>query len=151
VEDWKDDGSKVLSRVFTPEMKTTDQRLRNFVRKTELESGDKTLPIYPTPRGSECGVGMCGGTGSKEMLQNLNHQEQITEEKRRSMQAGNGGLLSPVWVEWLMGFPRNWTRLGKHGNHESKRMFRIEGNGSRDWETQSYPRLPEWWGCVFVE
>jgi len=30
-EDYKIDGPKVLSRIFTPEMKTSDQRLRNFV------------------------------------------------------------------------------------------------------------------------
>lgn len=66
---------------------------------------------YPTPRGGEGGVGLCGGTGSREMLQSLKDAGQITEEERLSMQSGSGGQLNPVWVERLMGFPIGWTSL----------------------------------------
>ena len=34
---------------------------------------------------------------------------EITDEERRSMSAGNGGQLNPTFVEWLMGYPRDWT------------------------------------------
>ena len=67
--------------------------------------------LYPTPRGSKGGVGMCGGTGSREMIQTLRESEQITEEEKKSMISGRGGQLSPLWVEWLMGFPPEWTDL----------------------------------------
>ena len=66
---------------------------------------------YPTPRGSAGGVGMCGGTGSRAMLQGLADANQITEEERKGMQAGNGGQLNPTWVDWLMGYPTGWTDL----------------------------------------
>ena len=34
---------------------------------------------------------------------------EITLEEKKAMQAGNGGRLNPMWVEWLMGFPLGWT------------------------------------------
>jgi len=37
---------------------------------------------------------------------------EITEDKRRSMSAGNGGQLNPQFVEWLMGYPPNWSNIG---------------------------------------
>ena len=74
--------------------------------------------IYPTPRGGEGGVGMCGGTGSRDMLQDLKDRGQITEEERKAMQSGNGGQLNPPWVEWLMGYPRNWTAEGETAAHD---------------------------------
>ena len=35
----------------------------------------------------------------------------ITPDERRQMTAGNGGQLNPTWVEWLMGWPLEWTAL----------------------------------------
>ena len=57
---------------------------------------------WPTPRTK----GMCGGTGSWELL-----KKNTTIEEARQMGAGNGGQLNPTWVEWLMGWPRGWTDL----------------------------------------
>ena len=42
-EDHKDDGPAVLSRMFTPEMKTCDQRLRNFVA---AQAGGQLNPTW---------------------------------------------------------------------------------------------------------
>jgi hypothetical protein len=70
-----------------------------------MESGK----MFPTPRGSEGGTGMCGGTGSMEMINKLKESGDITDEEARSMIAGNGGQLSPLWVEWFMGYPIGWT------------------------------------------
>jgi hypothetical protein len=57
---------------------------------------------WPTPRTK----GMCGGTGSWELL-----KKNTTIEEARQMGAGNGGKLNPTWVEWLMGWPLEWTDL----------------------------------------
>ena len=57
---------------------------------------------WPTPRTQ----GMCGGTGSWELL-----KKNTTIEEARAMGAGNGGQLNPTWVEWLMGWPLAWTDL----------------------------------------
>ena len=67
--------------------------------------------LYPTPRGSEGGVGLCGGEGSRNMLIQLLEDGRITEDEMLSMQSGSGGRLNPQWVEWLMGFPSGWTEL----------------------------------------
>jgi hypothetical protein len=57
---------------------------------------------WPTPRTK----GMCGGTGSWELL-----KKNTSIEEARQMGAGNGGKLNPMWVEWLMGWPLGWTDL----------------------------------------
>jgi hypothetical protein len=57
---------------------------------------------WPTPRTK----GMCGGTGSWELL-----KKNTTIKEARAMGAGNGGTLNPTWVEWLMGWPLEWTDL----------------------------------------
>lgn len=72
----------------------------------------QTTVMFPSPRGSEGGVGLCGGTGSRQILDRLNEAGEITDSERLAMQAGNGGQLNPTWVEWLMGFPPGWTDLG---------------------------------------
>ena len=62
----------------------------------------KKMLAWPTPRTA----GMCGGTGSWELL-----NKNTTKEEARQMGAGNGGKLNPTWVEWLMGWPLGWTDL----------------------------------------
>ena len=65
---------------------------------------------WPTPRTK----GMCGGTGSWELL-----KKNTTVEEARKMGAGNGGQLNPTWVEWLMGWPLGWTDLKPLGTDKS--------------------------------
>ena len=57
---------------------------------------------WPTPRTA----GMCGGSGAWALL-----NKNTTVEEARQMGAGNGGKLNPTWVEWLMGWPLEWTNL----------------------------------------
>jgi hypothetical protein len=57
---------------------------------------------WPTPRTK----GMCGGSGAWAQL-----KSNTTIEEARAMGAGNGGKLNPTWVEWLMGWPLEWTDL----------------------------------------
>ena len=74
-------------------------RLDYAVERGATKSKDYT---WPTPRTK----GMCGGTGSWELL-----KKNTTIEEARQMGAGNGGKLNPMWVEWLMGWPLGWTDL----------------------------------------
>jgi len=55
--------------------------------------------MFPTPR-AESGVSRKPGTGGKC----------LQEEARKSVGA-NTGMLNPMWVEWLMGWPLGWTDL----------------------------------------
>jgi hypothetical protein len=57
---------------------------------------------WPTPRTK----GMCDGSGAWAQL-----KANTTIEEARAMGAGNGGKLNPTWVEWLMGWPPEWTDL----------------------------------------
>lgn len=65
------------------------------------------IAMYPTPKTQS----LCGGSGAKKKLEKMRNGQKITEGEYRSMSAGNGGQLNPMWVEWLMGFPIGWTDL----------------------------------------
>lgn len=65
------------------------------------------IAMFPTPRTK----GMCGGTGSLEQMNRLQEAGVISEHEKKKMTAGNGGALNPTWVEWLMGWPLEWTDL----------------------------------------
>lgn len=66
------------------------------------------VKLIPTPT---TGAGMCGGSANYQRLKEMEDSGVITSEERKSMAAGNGGQLNPMWVEWLMGFPLWWTDL----------------------------------------
>ena len=66
------------------------------------------VAMYPTP---STGAGLCGGTGNFRQLMKLAEQGVITEEERRQMAQGNGGSLNPEFVEWLMGYEQQFTKL----------------------------------------
>lgn len=85
--DWKDSGSSQGNRK-SPNLGTIASR-------------------FPTPRTK----GMCGGSGAFQKMKSLETQGIISSEERRQMTAGNGGQLNPTWVEWLMGWPLEWTAL----------------------------------------
>ena len=85
--DWKDSGSSQGNRK-SPNLGTI-------------------ASMYPTPRTK----GMCGGTGSYQKMKDLEAKGIITPDERRQMTAGSGGQLNPMWVEWLMGWPLEWTAL----------------------------------------
>ena len=101
--------SGLLGRWPTP--KAIDGIVRHSQKMMEKKfygKGDVDLTIavkmnkWPTPRTA----GMCGGTGSWDLL-----KKNTTIEEARAMGAGNGGQLNPTWVEWLMGWPLGWTDL----------------------------------------
>jgi len=85
--------------------KLVDQGELSIEEAEQMIGGSLTPPRlqpWPTPRTK----GMCGGSGSWELL-----KKNTTIEEARQMGAGNGGKLNPMWVEWLMGWPLGWTDL----------------------------------------
>lgn len=68
-----------------------------------VERGMTKHRVYPTPRTR----GLCGGSGSYEMLERMVQDGTMTPEEKRGV--GNGGRLNPEFVEWLMGWPIGWT------------------------------------------
>jgi hypothetical protein len=77
-------------------------QIRREGKKGSQQSLTTAVMTWPTPRT----VGMCGGSGSWDLL-----NKNTTVEEARQMGAGNGGQLNPTWVEWLMGWPLGWTDL----------------------------------------
>jgi hypothetical protein len=78
---------------------------------------------WPTPRTK----GMCGGTGSWNLL-----NKNTTPEEARAMGAGNGGKLNPTWVEWLMGWPLEWTDLKPLATDKSHCVLQQPGKSLAD-------------------
>ena len=64
--------------------------------------------FWPTP---STGAALCGGTGSFKTLQRLAERGLITEEERRQLSQGNGGKTNPDFLEWLMGYELQFTKL----------------------------------------
>jgi len=77
-------------------------QIRRNGKKGSQQSLSTAVMTWPTPRTK----GMCGGSGSWDLL-----NKNTTLEEARQMGAGNGGQLNPTWVEWLMGWPQEWTDL----------------------------------------
>ena len=63
-------------------------------------------PFWPTPKASAV-LGGC--SGARKTLDKMMAAGLITEEERRSFQAGNCGKTNPQLIEWLMGYEQNFT------------------------------------------
>ena len=75
--------------------------------KSVWEAQGKIPAMWPTPTHGK----LAGGSGANQRIQDKYDNNEITLEEKKAMQAGNGGRLNPMWVEWLMGFPLGWTDL----------------------------------------
>ena len=64
---------------------------------------------WPTPTARDV-KGAAGFKSEARNMKDLTYLAQIRSGLRNGMD-GNGGSLSPTWVEWLMGFPEGWTDL----------------------------------------
>lgn len=58
------------------------------------------LLMYPTPRATDGTKGSRTAEGAAR---------EVERNKGPDLGAVVGGSLNPTWVEWLMGFPANWT------------------------------------------
>jgi hypothetical protein len=79
-------------------------QIRREGKKGTQTSLSTAVMTWPTQRTK----GMCGGSGSWDLL-----NKNTTVEEARLMGAGNGGQLNPTWVEWLMGWPLEWSVLNR--------------------------------------
>ncbi len=87
-------------------------------------------PMYPTPQAHDAGKGdpaRVGRYGTKHGGRNLNDEVLLPTPQANGWKGPNysgsgsqssmglatqaGGQLNPTWVEWLMGFPLEWTDL----------------------------------------
>lgn len=89
-----------------------------FSKKTELNS---YVAMFPTVRSNEYkGSGGYGSKAQKKMLDKDYLCAVVTEIE----QTPTGGSLNPNWVEWLMGYPLNWTDIGTENQKESQELPR---------------------------
>jgi DNA (cytosine-5)-methyltransferase 1 len=85
----------------------TEAEAEAILGKSVWEAQGKIPAIWPTPTHGK----LAGGSGAFQQIQDKYDNNEITLEEKKAMQAGNGGRLNPMWVEWLMGFPLGWTDL----------------------------------------
>jgi hypothetical protein len=84
--------------------KDQNRNLADLTFRAQILDGHRT---WPTPTHGK----LAGGSGAFQKIADLCSDGKISDEERKAMQAGNGGSLNPMWVEWLMGFPPGWTDL----------------------------------------
>ena len=65
-------------------------------------------PLWPTVT---TGAALCGGSANFKTLVRLQELGVITEEERKNLSQGNGGKTNPEFLEWLMGYEAQFTRL----------------------------------------
>ena len=89
-----------LSRAVNPSLQFS-------FRKRELGKS------WPTPRASEWkGTGPLGSKSHNHRLEKGYLDATVQEEEQAT------GKLSPLWVEWLMGFPPGWTDISEEEDHD---------------------------------
>ena len=91
-------SNPAMASLITPEIANDPRRFPNL----ETVVGRR---MWPTPTHGK----LAGGSGANQRIEDIYQDGQITLEEKKAMQAGNGGRLNPMWVEWLMGFPLGWT------------------------------------------
>ena len=79
--------------------------LTNFIN---LEAQRAKMLPTPTQRDHK-------GTGNVERIRDGQIQKDTLD---RIVEPGNTGKLNPAWVEWLMGYPPNWTDIGTKSQKE---------------------------------
>ena len=101
------EGNVRLYRAKVQAGEMTEAEAEAILGKSVWEAQGKLKAQWPTPTHGK----LAGGQGAFNRVQELYSEGTITDEERKAMQAGNGGKLNPMWVEWLMGFPPGWTDL----------------------------------------
>ena len=79
------------------------------------------MKSFPTPTRRDYRSGSKAHWERRQGTRNLN--DKIALE-------GNGGLLNPTWVEWLMGFPLGWTVLEDSATRSSRKSRKSSGEQS---------------------
>lgn len=84
----------------------------------------RQVKLWPTM--ASASHGLDGGSGNRKKL-----REMVGDEVGRQMASGS---LNPAWVEWLMGYPKDWTEV-KDFVHTKKNGKSRESQ--RELETES--------------
>ena len=86
----------------TPQGRLVFQLLASAPTTKEKESG-----FWPTPRAA---IGM--NMRLTKNMATLRHKKYL-ETEVAYQESAPGGKLNPTWVEWLMGYPTQWTDLNR--------------------------------------
>jgi len=101
--------SALPQSLMTFKLRTTQQSLCYYRLTVSVPyMSDPEFLSWPTPT---TGAALCGGTGNFNKMKKLCHLGIISEEERRNLTQGNGGKSNPALMEWLMGYPSEWTEL----------------------------------------
>jgi len=95
------DAARGPTKTFNPKAKSQSGRTL-----TTLAVRDPEGILWPTPRASE--YKDCGPVGSKSQIHMDKRDYLCAKAKDPSSPTGK---LSPMWVEWLMGYRQGWTEL----------------------------------------
>ena len=87
---------------------TKSKRLLFQLVASTPRTKETASPLWPT---TSTGAALCGGTANFQTLKRFAELGIITEEERRNLSQGNGGKTNPAFLEWLMGYEQNFTRL----------------------------------------
>lgn len=149
-EDVKQDGPKVMNRIATDGMKTTDQRLRNFVQMagwaSPMESDYKNKTFDDRTKNLSNDVLMAGWASptardfrSEEATDEYNRErwghprgKPLSAETSGLIPAGSGAAtgsgggfrLNPKFSLYLMGFPIEWARCAERVTRSARRLRR---------------------------
>jgi DNA (cytosine-5)-methyltransferase 1 len=74
------------------------------------QSPYKPRIMWPTPTARDW-KGPCWNTPARDCLDHAVERGE-TKKKKYPKPPPDGGRLNPNWVEWLMGYPTEWTDLG---------------------------------------
>ncbi len=120
------DQLNAVSKGMWPTPQASDYKHPGLPRRGTDSTSAHSLAAkvsWPTPRASEWkGCGPKGSKSQKYMLEKGYLSAAVTEQ--------TGGSLNPTWVEWLMGYPSEWTVLEDWATQwfRSKRARRSSGS-----------------------
>ncbi len=80
----------------------TEAEATALLGKSPWEAQGKVPAVWATPQARDYRTGQAKRWDNPERSRNLNDQAAKSE---------GGGQLNPRWVEWLMGYPSNYTYL----------------------------------------
>jgi hypothetical protein len=108
--DWKNTGN--CSQLY----------LSDQVRPKQIKNPKKP-EVFPTPH---------AGLWKTAKISDVAWDKRIADERQRDLAMAicpgtNGGALNPTWVEWLMGWPIEWTDSKPSGTDKYQQWCALHG------------------------